>query len=91
MINLEQLQHDLSELPEEAQTLLIDFVELLKKRYGKHEQQKIKSDQKLDDQLSTLDILKDSGLIGCISAEPELSTDYKSVLKQGLNSKYDNR
>lgn len=31
MINIEQLQRDLDELPEEAQELLIDFVELLKK------------------------------------------------------------
>ncbi len=80
MINLEQLQHDLNELPEEAQTLLMDFVELLKKRYGKHEKQKVKSETQLDDQLSTLDILKDSGLIGCISAEQYLSTNYKSFL-----------
>ncbi|MEA5537076.1 DUF2281 domain-containing protein [Crocosphaera sp. XPORK-15E] len=91
MINLEQLQRELDELPEEAQALLMDFVELLKKRYGINEKQKMKSETKLDDQLSTLDILKDSGLIGCISAEPDLSTNYKSVLKKGLDSKYDNR
>ena len=91
MINLEELQRDLNELPEEAQALLIDFVELLKKRYGINKKQITKSETKLEDQLSTLDILKDSGLIGCISAETDLSTNYKSVLKEGLDSKYDNR
>ncbi|WP_199273380.1 hypothetical protein [Microcystis aeruginosa] len=40
---------------------------------------------------STLDILKESGLIGCISAESDLSTNYKSVLKEGLKAKYDHR
>ncbi|MDJ0660076.1 MAG: hypothetical protein QNJ42_11385 [Crocosphaera sp.] len=39
MINLEQLKHDINELPEEAQELLIDFVELLKKRYASSNQQ----------------------------------------------------
>ncbi len=34
MINLEQIQQDINQLPEEAQNLLIDFIELLKKRYS---------------------------------------------------------
>jgi hypothetical protein len=34
MINLEQIQHDISELPEEAQILVTDFIESLKKRYS---------------------------------------------------------
>ncbi len=91
MINLEQIQQDVSELPEEAQTLLIDFIELLKKRYSLSQKQEIKSETNLDSQVSTLDILKQAGLIGCISAESDLSTNYKSVIKEGLDSKYDNR
>ncbi|EAZ93041.1 hypothetical protein [Crocosphaera chwakensis] len=39
MINLEKLQRDLDELPKEAQELLIDFVELLKKMYSPSNQQ----------------------------------------------------
>ncbi|MBP0030310.1 hypothetical protein PN466_02225 [Roseofilum reptotaenium CS-1145] len=39
--------------------------------------------------LSTLDILKESGLIGCISAEPKISTHYKFALQEELDSKYD--
>lgn len=33
MIKIEQIQQDIDNLPEEAQLLLIDFIELLKKRY----------------------------------------------------------
>jgi hypothetical protein len=91
MINLEQIQHDISELPEEAQTLVIDFIESLKERYSVAEKQEVKSTLPIDNQSSTLDILKESGLIGCISAESDLSINYKSILKEGLDSKYDNR
>jgi hypothetical protein len=31
MINLEQIQQDINQLPEEARDLLIDFIQLLKK------------------------------------------------------------
>ena len=91
MINLEQIQHDISELPEEAQTLVIDSIESLKERYSVAEKQEVKSTLPIDNQSSTLDILKESGLIGCISAESDLSINYKSILKEGLDSKYDNR
>ena len=87
MLNMEQIQKDINELPEEAQTLLIDFIDSLKKRYSLAEKQEVKSQPNL----STLDILKESGLIGCISAESDLSTNYKSVIREGLNCKYDNR
>lgn len=33
MINIETIQEDIDNLPEEAQLLLIDFIQLLKKRY----------------------------------------------------------
>ena len=82
MINLEQIQHDISELPEEAQTLVIDFIESLKERYSVAEKQEVKSTLPIDNQSSTLDILKESGLIGCISAESDLSISYKSILSK---------
>jgi SET domain-containing protein len=91
MLNIKQIQQDINELPEEAQTLLIDFIELLKKRYSLAAKPEIKSETNLDNQASTLDILKQAGLIGCISAESDLSTNYKSVLQEVLDSKYDNR
>lgn len=46
--------------------------------------QKIKGKQK-----TSLELLEESGLIGCISAESDLSTNYKSVIAEGLESKYD--
>jgi hypothetical protein len=70
---------DINELPEEAQNLLIDFIELLKKRYSLAARPEIKSETNLDNQASPLDILKQSGLIGCISGEAELSTNYNLV------------
>ncbi len=33
MINIKELETDIENLPEEAQLLLIDFLEILKKRY----------------------------------------------------------
>lgn len=34
MIKIEKIQQDINNLPQEAQLLLIDFIELLKKRYA---------------------------------------------------------
>jgi hypothetical protein len=90
MVNMKQIQQDINELPEEAQTLLIDFIELLKQRYSLAVKPEIKSETNLDNQASTLDILKQAGLIGCISAESDLSTNYKFVLQEALDTKYDN-
>ncbi|MDJ1170140.1 DUF2281 domain-containing protein [Roseofilum sp. BLCC_M154] len=89
MVDIEQIQTDINELPEEAQSLLLDFIDLLKKRYSTPEKRAINSDFSPNHQLSTLDILKESELIGCISAEPNLSTDYKSIVQEKLDSKYD--
>ncbi|NEQ40506.1 MAG: DUF2281 domain-containing protein [Okeania sp. SIO3I5] len=91
MININKIQQDINELPDEAQTFLIDFIELLKKRYSSAEKQKVKPKKFLEHKSSTLDILKESELIGCISADSDLSINYKSALTKGLDSKYDNR
>jgi hypothetical protein len=91
MLDIEQIQKDINELPAEAQTLLVDFIDLLKKRYSIAEKPAFNSNRTLNHQLSTLDILKESGLIGCISAEPDLSTNYKAVIQEELESKYDYR
>jgi predicted transcriptional regulator len=84
MINLKQIEDDIKELPQEAQSLLVDFIDLLKKCYGNPENQKPN-----DSKSNTLEILQKSGLIGCISAENNLSKNYKTVLTEGLNQKYD--
>jgi hypothetical protein len=76
MPNLEQLQQDFQSLPEEAQTLLVDFIEILKKRYLKPEAQTPASE------ISPYQNFRESGFIGCVSVEADLSTTYKQVLSE---------
>ncbi|AUC62536.1 hypothetical protein AA637_15930 (plasmid) [Cyanobacterium sp. HL-69] len=83
MVNLEQIQHDISELPEEAQTLVTDFIESLKKRYSITEKQELESEKTLYDKFEAI------GLIGFCSVEEDLSTTYKQVLAETLETKYD--
>jgi hypothetical protein len=85
MINLEKIQHDISKLPEEAQTLVIDFIDSLKKQYSLAEKPEIKSEKTLYNKF------EESGLIGFCSVEENLSTTYKQVLADTLETKYDNR
>ena len=80
MINLELIQLDINLLPKKALNLLVDFIELLKKRYSLAKKPEIAAKINPEAQI-TLDILKESGLIGCIIAVSDLSTNYKSVLK----------
>lgn len=42
-------------------------------------------------QKTPLQILEESGFIGCSSAESDLSINYKQVLTEELNKKYDYR
>ena len=85
MLTLEQLQQDIQDLPEEAQKLLIDFIEILKKRYPKSTPKNQSIEKNLYEKFSEI------GLIGCVSNEENLSTTYKQVLAEGLNTKYDHR
>lgn len=85
MSPLEQIQKDIQDLPEEAQNLLMDFIEILKKRYPKPTQPERNSEK------STYQQFKNSGFIGCASVEEDLSTTYKRVLTENLNAKYDHR
>ncbi|NDJ16909.1 DUF2281 domain-containing protein [Myxacorys almedinensis A] len=81
----EQIQKEIQALPEEAQSLLIDFIEILKKRYPKSPEPKV------DAEKSYYQKFKESGLIGFVSVEEDLSTTYKQVLSERLNTKYDHR
>ena len=48
--------------------------------------------QKLQHPLQTpLEALTQSGFIGCGSAEPDLSVNYKTVFQEELQKKYDSR
>lgn len=80
MIKLEQISEDIDNLPEEAQGLLIDFIQLLKKRY--FPDQKEVAESKIEDW---------SDFIGCVEAEPDLSRNYKTYLNKELGEKYDYR
>jgi hypothetical protein len=85
MIQMSQLQWDIEALPEEAQSLLVDFVELLKRRYSQPgaESQTVEK--------SNFEKFEQVGLIGCCDVEEDLSVNYKSVLAESLESKYDHR
>ena len=85
MINPEQIQQDINELPEEAQTLLMDFIDLLKKRYSSPKYQETKKEA------SEIQIEDWSDFIGCVEAEPDLSRNYKNYLNRELSEKYDYR
>ncbi|ACB00958.1 conserved hypothetical protein (plasmid) [Picosynechococcus sp. PCC 7002] len=42
-------------------------------------------------QKTPLQILEESGLIGCFEDDPDLSSNYKQVLTESLAKKYDHR
>lgn len=71
MLNIEQIQQDINKLPEDAQSLLIDFIELLKKCYSSPDKQDIRKEDS-ENQLEDW-----SDFIGCMEAEPDLSRNYK--------------
>ncbi|MEA5468094.1 hypothetical protein [Spirulina sp. 06S082] len=85
MIAFETIRQYIDTLPEEAQTLLIDFIQLLKKHYPQPELKQESSEK------STYEQLEEAGLIGYCAIEENLSTTYKDVLAQTLAKKYDNR
>ncbi|MDR9405082.1 MAG: DUF2281 domain-containing protein [Halothece sp. Uz-M2-17] len=77
MTKLEQLNQEIQELPEEAQDLLIDFIQILKKRYreGLVEQEKRTS------------FLEDAAeFAGCVEGGPSDLATNKEYL-EGLGEK----
>jgi hypothetical protein len=44
-----------------------------------------------DEQPTPFNLLEQTGFIGCGEADPNLSVNYKSLLKDRLSSKYDHR
>jgi hypothetical protein len=85
VIKFEEIYRDIDNLPEEAQTLLLDFIQLLKKRYPQTELENDSQEKNLYEKFEEI------GLIGCCSVEEDLSTTYKEVLSNTLSSKYDHR
>ncbi|MEH1869030.1 MAG: DUF2281 domain-containing protein [Nostoc sp.] len=75
LIKFEEIYRDIDTLPEEAQILLLDFIQLLKKRYPQSESKNHSQEKSLYDKFDEI------GLIGCCSVEENLSITYKEVLK----------
>ena len=80
MMNLETIQQEIAALPPDAQEIIFDLVEVLKKRY--HRDKKEDSTNWVEDW---------SDFIGCLEAEPDLSRNYKTYLNEELKGKYDYR
>ena len=95
MLEFEQMRKDIDSLPTEAQTLLVDFIKLLKNRYPQSEQENQAARQSLSSpeeaEKTLYEKFDELGLIGFCSVEENLSTTYKEVLANTLNNKYDNR
>ncbi|MDY7013447.1 MAG: DUF2281 domain-containing protein [Cyanobacteriota bacterium] len=79
MLLPEQIKKDIQDLPEEAQSLLIDFVRILKKRYAKATLQTSTK--------SLYEKFDESGLIGFVEDEEDLSISYKQILAESLTQK----
>jgi mRNA-degrading endonuclease RelE of RelBE toxin-antitoxin system len=83
MPSIEQLQQDIQSLPEEAQVLLADFIEILKKRYPPPSSATTISEG------STYQRFRESGFIGGVAIEENLSETYKQVLVEKWSTKHD--
>jgi hypothetical protein len=79
MKNLKNIQEDIASLPPDAQQIIYDLVEVLKKRYfsGVIETSENNLEEWAD-------------FIGCMEAETDLSRNYKTYLKRTIQEKYDN-
>ena len=85
MSSLDQIQQDIQGLPDEAKALLLDFIEILKKRY-------LQSQSEAETvEASPYQKFKASSFIGCVSVEENLSTPYKQVLAEKWNTKHNHR
>lgn len=79
MMNLDTIQQDIATLPPDAQQIILDLVDVLKKRYFSN--------------LSEIPVNKTqdwSDFIGCIEAEADLARNYKTYLSSELDEKYGN-
>lgn len=94
MTTLTQVQADIATLPPEAQQIIFDLVAVLKNRYQLPDSKKTKSstqEAETETPTNTYQRFLDSGLIGCVESETDLSTTYKQELAEGWAKKYDHR
>ncbi len=74
VIKFEEIYRYIDTLPEKAQILLLDFIQLLKKRYPQTASENHSQEKSLYDKFDEI------GLIGCCSVEENLSSTYKIAL-----------
>ncbi|TYQ31142.1 hypothetical protein [Pseudanabaena sp. UWO310] len=79
-MNLNTIQQEIATLPPEAQQVIFDLVSVLKNRYHTNQPTSVKNKSQ-----------NWSDFIGCMEAEPDLSTNYKTYLSKELDLKYGNR
>ena len=84
---LSQLQQDIAALSPDAQLVIFNLVNLLKNESKKESIQQLEQRQTGN----TYQQFVESGLIGCIAIEEDLSRTYKEVLAEGWGKKYDHR
>ena len=87
MASLEKIQQELKILPQEALGLVYQFIQLLKKTSQTPQNNQV-SQSFSPPKTSASDIADWSDLIGCVSAEEDLSVNYKTYLAEGLDKKY---
>jgi hypothetical protein len=78
MVNLETIQEDIASLPLDAQQIILELINILKKRYSVNREE-----------MKEPAIQDWSDFIGCMEAEPDFSQNYKIYLSSELNQKYD--
>ncbi|MCL1492750.1 MAG: hypothetical protein M1G31_18605 [Pseudanabaena sp. Salubria-1] len=77
MQQLQQIHQDIDSLPNEAQGLLFDFVQILKKRYLVSIQKEVSQDR----------AEASDPLVGLFAGSPNLSMDAEEILKSEITSK----
>ncbi len=80
MLKLDTIQKDIAELPPDAQQIIFDLVDVLKKRYFSTLQGYPEGKAQ-----------GWSDFIGCMDAEPDLARNYKTYLGDELDAKYCHR
>jgi len=86
MTSLQQIQQDIQTLPPEALNLVAQFIQLLQKTFTTR-----KTSSPTDEVAATPDTEDWSDFIGCMSAEEDLSINYKAYWAAGLEEKYGHR
>ncbi len=80
MLKIDTIQKEIAELPSDAQQIIFDLVDILKKRYFPNPQK-----------IAETTVNDWSDFIGCMDAESDLSKNYKTYLSNELDEKYANR